>query len=121
MDSFGFSSEVDFILFLCSPPFSNQPCQKDELLLFGAILYDGIWKLRNQVIFEDLPLSYDDLIARVGKLFMEFKNSRLIAFAFVNITHPLQTWAPPRRLSVKINVDATISPFHSSLALVARD
>ena len=96
MDSFGFSSEVDFILFLCSPPFPNQPCQKDELLLFGAILCDGIWKLRNQVIFEDLPLSCDDQIARVGKLFMEFKISRLTAFAFVNTTHPLQTWAPPR-------------------------
>ena len=72
MDSFGFSSEVGFIHFLCSPPFSNQLCQKNELLLFGAILCNGIWKLRNQVIFEDLPLSCDDLIARVGKLFMEF-------------------------------------------------
>ena len=33
----------------------------------------------------------------------------------------MQTWAPPRRLSVKINVDAAIGPFHSSLALVAID
>ena len=121
MDSFGFSFEVDFILFLCSPPVPKLPCQKDELLLFGAILCDGIWKLRNQVIFEDLPLSCDDLIARVGKLFMEFENSRLIASAFVNTTHPLQTWAHPRRLYVKINIDAAIGPFHSSLALVARD
>ena len=52
---------------------------------------------------------------------MEFKISRLIASTFVNNTHPLQTWAPPRRLSVKINVDAAIGPFHSSIALVARD
>ena len=106
-------SEVDFILFLYSSTFPNQLYQKDELLLFGAILCDGIWKLRNQVIFEDLPLSCDDLIARVGKLFMEFKNSRLTASDFVNISHPLQSWAPPRRLSVKINVDAAIGPFHS--------
>ena len=118
---FWFLFRSGFHSFLCSPPFPNQPCQKDELLLFGAILCDGIWKLRNQVIFEDLPLSCDDLIARVGKLFMEFKISRLIASTFVNNTHPLQTWAPPRRLSVKINVDAAIGPFHSSLALVARD
>ena len=73
------------------------------------------------MIFEDLPLRCDELIARVWKLFMEFKISRLVATVSVNITHPLQPWSPPRRLSVKINVDAAIGPFHSSLALVARD
>ena len=90
MDFFGFSSEVDFIQFLCSPPFSNQLSQKNEFLLFGAILYNGIWKLRNQVIFEDLALRFDNLIARIWKLFMEFKISRPVATAFVNITHHLQ-------------------------------
>ena len=90
IDSFGFSLEVDFIQFLCSPPFSNQLSQKNEFLLFGAILYNGIWKLRNQVIFEDLALRFDNLIARIWKLFMEFKISRPVATAFVNITHPLQ-------------------------------
>ena len=73
------------------------------------------------MIFEDLPLRCAELIARVGKLFMEFKNSTLTASDFVNISHPLQSWTPPRRLSIKINVDAAIGPFHSSLALVARD
>ena len=72
------------------------------------------------MIFEDLPLRCDKLIARVWKLFMEFKISRPVATAFVNITHPLQPWSPPTRLPVKINVDATIGPNHSSLALVAR-
>ena len=121
MDSFGFSSEVDFIQFLCSPPFTNQLSQKNDLLLFGAILCDGLWKLRNQVIFEDLPLRCDELIARAWKLFMEFKISRLVATSSININHPLQTWSLPRRLSIKINVDATIGPNYSSLALVARD
>ena len=121
MDSFGFSSEVDFIQFLCSPPFTNKLSQKNNLLLFGAILCDGIWKLRNQVIFEDLPLRCDELIARVWKLFMEFKISRPVATSSVNINHPLQTWSPPRRLSVKINVDAAIGPNYSSLTLVAKD
>ena len=60
------------------------------------------------MIFEDLPLRCDELIARVWKLFMEFKISRLVAYSSVNINHPLQTWSPPRRLSVKIDVDAAI-------------
>ena len=121
MDSFGFSSIVDFIQFLCSPSFINQLSQKNELLLFGATLCDGIWKLRNQVIFEDLPLRCDELISRVWKLFMEFKFSRQWSTSSVNIDHPLQTWSPPRRLSIKINVDAAIGPNYSFLALVARD
>ena len=66
MDSFEFSSVVDFIQFFCSPPFINQLSQKNELLLFGAILCDGIWKLRNQVIFADLPLRCDELNLEYG-------------------------------------------------------
>ena len=42
MDTFGFSLEVDFILFSCSPSFTNQLSQKNDLLLFGAILFYGI-------------------------------------------------------------------------------
>ena len=121
MDAFGFFSTVDFIQFLYSPPFTNQHSQKNDLLLFGAILCDGIWKLRNQVIFEDLPLRCDELISRVWKLFMESKISRPVATSSVNIDQPLQTQSPPRHLSVKINVDVVIGPNYSSLALVARD
>ena len=60
------------------------------------------------MIFEDLPLRCDELIARVWELFMEFKISRPVASSSVNINHPLQTWSPLRRLSVKIDVDAAI-------------
>ena len=34
-----------FVAFLSLGP-------KNDFMLFGAILYDGIWKLRNQVYFE---------------------------------------------------------------------
>ena len=73
------------------------------------------------MIYEDLPLRCDELIAKVWKLFMEFKISRPVATSSVNIIHPLQTWSPPRRLSIKINVDETVGPNYSSLALMARD
>ena len=52
MDLFGFSLVVDFIQFFCSPPFTNQFSQKNDLLSFGAILFYGIWKLRNQVYMQ---------------------------------------------------------------------
>ena len=52
---------------------------------------------------------------------MEFKFSRQRSISSVNIDHPLQTLSPPRRLSIKINVDAAIGPNYSYLALVARD
>ena len=121
MDSFGFSSVVVFIQFSYSPPCTNQLSKENDLFLFGAILCDGIWKLRNQVIFEGLSFRCYELISRFWKLFMEFKFLRPDGISFVNTNHPLQTWSPPRCSFVKINVDATIGPNYSSLALVARD
>ena len=74
-DALGFSSTLDLIHFLFSPSFlgSLNLDQRNEFLLFGAILYDGIWKLRNQVHFENFPLSIDDLFSRIERLLAESK------------------------------------------------
>ena len=90
MDSFGFSSVVVFIQFSYSPPCTNQLSKENDLFLFGAILCDGIWKLRNQVIFEGLSFRCYELISRFWKLFMEFKFLRLDAISFVNTNHTLE-------------------------------
>ena len=77
-------------------------------MLLGPTLYDRIWKLRNQVHFENLPLSIDDLSSRIGRLLAEFKNSRFADMVFVRLMELLHAWSPPRRFSIKINVDAAI-------------
>ena len=96
-DALGFSSALELIQFLFYPPFlgSLSLDQRNEFLLFGATLYDGIWKLRNQVLCENLPLSIDDLSSRIGRLLAKFKNSRSTEMVFVrpmellHACHPL--------------------------------
>ena len=78
-------------------------------MLLGPTLYDGIWKLRNQVLCENLPLSIDDLSSRIGRLLAKFKNSRFAEMVSVRPTELLHAWSPPRRSLIKINVDAAVA------------
>ncbi|KAL0007836.1 hypothetical protein SO802_009338 [Lithocarpus litseifolius] len=48
----------------------------DDLLLFGAIICDQGWKLRNVILFEGIELSHEDIRARRSKAFAEFKGVR---------------------------------------------
>ena len=55
MEALWFSSALELIQLFSSPPFMD--ClsldqKTNDLMLFGATLYDGIWKSRNQVYFE---------------------------------------------------------------------
>ena len=49
MEAIVFKSTSDFICFLISPPLADNlnPSLREDFLLFGAILCDVIWKLRN--------------------------------------------------------------------------
>ena len=46
IDLLAFGSTFDFVNFLLSPPFLVNQClgQKEEFLLYGAILCDMVWK-----------------------------------------------------------------------------
>ena len=110
-DALGFSSALELIQFLFYPTFlgSLSLDQRNEFLLFGATLYDGIWKLRNQVLCENLPLSIDDLSSRIGRLLAKFKNFRFAEMVSVRPTELLHAWSPLRRSLIKINVDAAVA------------
>ena len=57
-DSLGLASIHDLINFLFSPPFAEEliVCQKEDFLLFWAILCDVIWKQRNLSLFEGVAI-----------------------------------------------------------------
>ncbi|XP_075650115.1 uncharacterized protein LOC142620668 [Castanea sativa] len=78
MEAFEFGSPSEFVCFLISPPFVDNlnPSQKEEFLLFGAILCDVIWKQRNLSLFENVALNFDGVASRISSLFVEHKNSR---------------------------------------------
>jgi len=68
---FGLTS--DFVNFLLSPPFLVNQClrQKEEFLLYGAILCDMVWKQRNHFLFGDGSLNVDGVSTKISCLFSE--------------------------------------------------
>ncbi|XP_065629740.1 uncharacterized protein LOC136067578 [Quercus suber] len=122
MEAIGFESTSDFIGFLISPPFvaNMNPCQRKDFLLFGAILYDVIWKLRNRSLFDIANLNLDGVMTRLSSLFAEHKNSRASFTTHLDSASP-QVWFPPSRRDIKINVDAAVGPRFSAIAVVVRN
>ena len=118
-DSLGLASIHDLINFLFSPPFAEEltKCQRKDFLLFGAILYDVIWKQRNLSLLEGVA---ELLSSRISKLFLEHKSARLFVSsqAVLALSHQ---WTPPPISSIKINVDVTVGPHCSSIAPITRD
>jgi len=84
-------------------------------LLFGAILCDVVWKLRNEIHFEGMLLEFDVLEANILRLLANHKRSKVSAGS------PLisrQSWSPLAQCSNKINVDATVGPNFASVVAV---
>ena len=52
-------SPIQLIKYLLDPPLSLQfdKAQKEDLLIFGALAIDRIWKWRNKVVHENLQPS----------------------------------------------------------------
>ena len=121
-DSLGLASIHDLINFLFSPPFAKEltVCQREDFLLFGAILCDVIWKQRNLSLFEGVAIKVEELSSRISKLFLEHKSTRPFVSSQATLA-PSHQWTPPSISSNKINADAAMGPHCFSIASVARD
>ena len=82
-DSLGLASIHDLINFLFSLPFAEEliVCQREDSLLFGAILCDVIWKQRNLSHFEAVAIKVEELSSRISKLFLEHKSTRPVVLS----------------------------------------
>ncbi|XP_050255022.1 uncharacterized protein LOC126700899 [Quercus robur] len=122
MEAIVFKSTSNFICLLISPPFVDNlnPSLREDFLLFGAILCDVIWKLRNRSLFENVVLNFDGVASRISSLFVEHKKSRASTSRHM-VSAPPQVWIPPSRLDIKINVDVAVGPRFSAIAVVVRD
>ena len=78
MEVLNFESPSEFVNFLLSPNFAYNllPSQREDFLLFGAILCDVVWKQRNRSIFENMDINLEGVAARIFNLFVEHKSAR---------------------------------------------
>ena len=121
LDDFNFNNITDFVKFLLNPP--SDPymgINGDDILQFGAIICDQVWKLRNGILFEGIELSHEDIRARLSRAFAGFKGVR----TNTSTSSPPRTnaqWIVPCRGSLKDNVDAAVGKSRSIISAVARD
>ena len=66
IDNFELSTLAQFIHFLLDPPIQET---RDDLLLFGALLCDLVWRLRNEALFKGRVANYDDLRVKIIRFF----------------------------------------------------
>lgn len=83
-----------------------------------------IWKHPNQIhFFEGSPLNLDYIFVKIFTLMKEYGSTRpnhSNRFILYSLGPPCVR-SKPRRSTLKINVDATLSPIYSSIDAVARD
>uniref|UniRef100_A0A2N9ET81 Reverse transcriptase domain-containing protein n=2 Tax=Fagus sylvatica TaxID=28930 RepID=A0A2N9ET81_FAGSY len=93
---------------------------EESFSLYGALIIDAIWKMRNHVVFERKNLQPEDMLRCINKTFLEFSKFRSAAYSGNKIKIPCG-WCKPSQGQIKINCDAAIGQNYSVLAVVARD
>ena len=117
-----FESPSEFVNFLLSSNFANNllPSQREDFLLFGAILCDVVWKQTNLSIFENMGVNLEGVAARISSLFVEHKSARP-PLVSSQVSASALGWSFPSRHGLKINVDAAVGPSFFVIAAVTRD
>ncbi|XP_075640398.1 uncharacterized protein LOC142612167 [Castanea sativa] len=116
IDNVELSTPAQFNHFLLNPPFQET---REDLLLFGALLCDLIWRLRNEALFEGRVASYEDLRVKIIRLFAKHRKAR--PSPQIRGSRVPAKQLKPRNGSLKINVDAAAGAHHSVVAVIARD
>ena len=88
--------------------------------MYGAILCDMVWKLRNQILFGGCALNVDGVFTKISCLFSEH-NFPKGSSTCQTVPSSIPAWIPPPGMSFKINVDAAVGLRFSSIAAVDRD
>ena len=86
------------------------------MLLFGALLCDLIWRLRNEALFEGRVASYEDLRAKIIKLFAEHRKVR--SSPQIRGIRVLAKWLKPGNGSFKKNVDVVVGNHHFAVVVM---
>ena len=91
-----------------------------ELILFGVVVYDVIWKANNQAQFEGMSPNVDSLIQKISNSISEHKRFKATLVRTQTSCYS-NVWAKPVRPQVKVNVDAACNFGRAAISAVARD
>ena len=122
MEVLNFESPSEFVNFLLTLNFTSNMLlsQREDFLLFGAILCDVVWKQRNCSIFENMDINWEGVAARIFSLFVEHKSARP-PLVRSQVSASSLGWSSPPRHGLKINVDAMVGLRFFVIAAVTRD
>ena len=91
-----------------------------ELILFGAVVCDVIWKAKNQAQFEGMSPNVDSLIQKISNSILEHKRFKATLVRSQTSCYS-NVWAKPVRPQVKVNVDAACNFGRVAIAAIAKD
>ena len=121
-DGLGLSSSSQFIQTLISPlnTVGLNSTNKAEFLLYGAMICDVVWKLRNQLQFEGVSPNLDGILLKISISVAEFR--KVLDIPMGSTSNRIQlAWSKLDRDTIKINVDAACNIESSSIVAIARD
>lgn len=86
-----------------------------KITLYCSIFFDDIWRIRNQIIFEDYSSNSRKNVDVINRAY-----SKHIAAWTSHLACPALKWFPPQLGWIKINFDVAIIPHATILAVVGR-
>ena len=114
------TNSANIVKLVLDPPIpSSQEVDREHITTTLAFALDEIWYLRNQLVFEDTRidiLSSSNCIARRVAEFSNLHNLEVLTPSPVSPT----AWSPPPVGTIKLNVDATVGPTSTTMAVLAR-
>jgi hypothetical protein len=116
------TDERQLIEFILNLPFCHFPSleEKKSFSLYGALLFDVIWKMRNKVVFEGKHIILEDLLGTLHKIFLE--HNEVMKKKLSNPNQRIScSWKPQDVGQVELNCDVVVGSTHSVIAVVARD
>ncbi|OVA03860.1 Reverse transcriptase zinc-binding domain [Macleaya cordata] len=100
----------------------------DEVFKLGCALIWSIWKARNRVIFDQLPVRAEDVIRTAVHLYSEHNTTYSFSSSASSsnglspsIQHGTAAWIPPPYGMLKVNVDGAHSGNNIAAGIIIRD
>ncbi|KAL5561163.1 hypothetical protein UlMin_030910 [Ulmus minor] len=120
LDSLELASPMHFLRFLWTMEAQDSRVARGNagrsIFLFGSVLYDLLWKHKNDITHGGAPMDSALLFQNINHSYVSLLKSLTQPSHAVN-----SVWTPPPNGWVKINMDAAVGTSAAAISCVARD